>query len=123
MRHFHLFQIALIELTEPIQPSDTIQPKELPQHCVNTDEAGICVTTAGIGQSGLDQYSHEMDGLLRQATFSTFARNEYGGLLYGRDEFHPPSLILAYSSISDSGAGDSGLFEWNTNTNEMAQPW
>lgn len=97
-------------MPKPIQPSATIQPKELPKHCVNTDEESIRVIAAGTGQKFPKEDFDEMDGLLRQTTFSTFARYNYGRILFGRNDFHPPSVILAQSSTaSDVGGGDSGL--------------
>ena len=112
-------QIALIPLPEPVQLSKFIQPKQLPQYCVDTDEAGLRVYAAGVGQTNSTQRINDLDGALRQATFTTLARDEYGTLLAGILGLNPPSIIIARSGESDIGAGDSGLMHGNRNKSNI----
>lgn len=96
-----------MELPEPFNPSETIQPLGLPENCIDTDEAGIDVFAAGIGLQYENQPSNERDGLLRQATFKTFSRSKYNtrGSCYNMST---PSVILAGSETCGLGQGDSG---------------
>lgn len=95
-------KIGLIELPEPIQPSATIQPKELPTKCVNMDEAEQLVRVAGIGQTDPRQSFADIDGLLRYMDVLTVVGTET-----------PPAIIMAIgdSPDYDLGGGDSGWID------------
>lgn len=93
-----------------IELRESIQPIILPKYCVDTDEAGLSLFAAGIGQTYASQRFRDLDGLLRQVAFKTFALSEYNVLLEDDNSHAAPSIILAGShDNSDTGAGDSGL--------------
>lgn len=73
-----LFNVALIELPAPIHSTDNIQPIAMPTKCVDTDVGGLRVFAAGVGQTYLAEDLDDLDGLLRHATFTTYARSEHG---------------------------------------------
>lgn len=99
----------MIKLPKPIQLSETIQPVKLSQNCFDTHDTGIDVYAAGIGQTYSDQHYEELDGLLRQAAFSTISRYYYGSYLFGIVNPNLNSVILtAPIQRSSLGSGDSG---------------